>query len=69
MNTLLILQRSSVWLALRVGKEEIYVWKELKMPHQMCNLYLENRKKFLGIVIPQFFLAVKSVKSQRMITK
>lgn len=66
---LLVLQRSSVWLALRVGKEEIYVWKELKMPHQMYNLYFETRKKFLGIVVPQFFLAIKSVKSQRMITK
>lgn len=62
---LLVLQRSSVWLALK----EIYVWKELKMPHQMYNLYFETRKKFLGIVVPQFFLAIKSVKSQRMITK
>lgn len=69
-NMLDILQRrSSVWLTFSVCGEEICSWKELKMSYGMFNIYCETRNNFLGIVIPQFFLPIKSVKSQRRITK
>lgn len=56
-KVLLILQGSSLWLELRVDEEEIY------------NIYFETRKIFLRVLNPQFFLALKSVKSQRMLTQ